>query len=94
MPKLKSPGAKTTAKCLAGLKPKTARIYPTIVLEGTYLAELYEEGKYVPQTEALSMEKLLQKTNMFVTALLQKEFFLGKQLKLKFHLKKAARDTL
>ncbi len=43
-------GAKTTAKCLAGLKPKTARIYPTIVLEGTYLAELYEEGKYVPQT--------------------------------------------
>ena len=43
-------GAKFTAKYLADLKPQTARIYPTIVLDGTYLAELYESGKYVPQT--------------------------------------------
>lgn len=32
------------------LKPDTVRIYPTIVLEGTYLAELYKKGEYLPQT--------------------------------------------
>lgn len=31
------------------LKPDTVRIYPTVVLEGTRLAELYASGKYAPQ---------------------------------------------
>ncbi len=36
----------TLSRCIA-LKPDTMRIYPTVVLEGTYLGELYKAGKYV-----------------------------------------------
>ncbi len=32
------------------LKPDTVRIYPTIVLEGTCLGEMYKKGEYKPQT--------------------------------------------
>ena len=39
-----------TAKRIIALKPDTARIYPTVVLKGTYLAELYEKGVYIPMT--------------------------------------------
>lgn len=38
-----------TAKKLCMLKPETARIYPTIVLENTRLAQLYKSGVYKPQ---------------------------------------------
>lgn len=39
-----------TAKKLIALKPDTARIYPTVVLENTELERLYNAGKYRPQT--------------------------------------------
>ncbi|MGN0523501.1 MAG: elongator complex protein 3 [Eubacterium sp.] len=39
-----------TAKKIINLKPKTVRIYPTVVLKNTYLAELYEKELYKPQT--------------------------------------------
>ena len=39
-----------TAEELAKLQPETMRIYPTIVLEGTQLAQWYEKGIYHPQT--------------------------------------------
>ena len=39
-----------TAEKLIALKPDTARIYPTVVLENTELARLYREGSYRPQT--------------------------------------------
>lgn len=39
-----------TAKKIIALKPKTVRIYPTVVLKNTYLAELYEKEIYKPQT--------------------------------------------
>lgn len=39
-----------TAKKFIAIRPDTVRIYPTIVLEGTYLGELYKENKYFPQT--------------------------------------------
>ena len=39
-----------TCEDIIFLKPDTVRIYPTIVLEGTYLAELYKKGEYSPQT--------------------------------------------
>ena len=39
-----------TAKGIAALQPDTVRIYPTIVLDGTYLGDLYKAGKYTPQS--------------------------------------------
>jgi histone acetyltransferase (RNA polymerase elongator complex component) len=38
-----------TAEVLVKFKPKTARIYPTLVIKGTALAELYKKSKYKPQ---------------------------------------------
>lgn len=43
-------GAVETAEKLIALSPDTARIYPTVVLENTRLAELYRKGEYTPQT--------------------------------------------
>ena len=39
-----------TASKIAELDPDTVRIYPTIVIKDTYLAELYTLGKYLPLT--------------------------------------------
>ena len=39
-----------TARAFVELHPATARIYPTIVLPGTELAELWRAGAYQPQT--------------------------------------------
>ena len=38
-----------TAEKLIALSPDTVRIYPTVVLEGTRLSELYKAGEYKPQ---------------------------------------------
>lgn len=43
-------GARRTASELAALSPDCVRIYPTIVLRGTALGELYLCGEYRPQT--------------------------------------------
>jgi len=45
-----------TAQKLSELKPKTARIYPTLVIKGTALAELFKKGKYKP----LSLERAIE----------------------------------
>ncbi len=42
--------ARKTTKEIIDLKPDTVRIYPTIVLKDTYLAALYDDKKYEPQT--------------------------------------------
>ncbi len=39
-----------TAMALAALHPDEVRIYPTLVVEGTPLAEEYRRGEYIPQT--------------------------------------------
>jgi len=39
-----------TASALLNCKPDTLRVYPTVVLRGTYLCELYEQGRYIPMT--------------------------------------------
>lgn len=44
-------GALETARQLAELHPDCVRIYPTVVLEHTPLAEWYRKGQYSPQTE-------------------------------------------
>ena len=46
-----------TARQFVELKPDTVRIYPTVVLEGTRLAEYYENGMYTPETLEESVEK-------------------------------------
>ncbi|MBE6773208.1 MAG: radical SAM protein [Ruminococcaceae bacterium] len=52
-----------TAESIISLKPDTVRIYPTVVLEGTRLCELYRQGEYRPQTveEAAQLCKRLLK---------------------------------
>ena len=45
-----------TAEKLIELKPKTARIYPAIVLKGTTLGELFKKGRYEP----LSMQDAIE----------------------------------
>lgn len=52
-----------TAADLADLQPDTVRIYPTVVLKGTELAALYEQGVYhpptLPETVSLCADLLL-----------------------------------
>lgn len=47
---------KHTARELAALHPQTMRVYPTLVLEHTPLADRYRNGTYQPQTEAQAIE--------------------------------------
>lgn len=42
--------ALSTARKIAALSPGTVRIYPTLTLRGTPLAELYAAGEYAPPT--------------------------------------------
>lgn len=39
-----------TARQFIGLRPDMVRIYPTVVLKGTLLAQLWQSGRYQPQT--------------------------------------------
>lgn len=57
-----------TAREIVRLKPDTVRIYPTIVLKGTRLERLYNDGKYTPQQldEAITLCVKLQ--NIFNNA--------------------------
>ena len=41
---------RATAERFVGLRPDTVRIYPTVVLEHTKLADLWRQGKYEPPT--------------------------------------------
>lgn len=54
-------GAVYTASEIIKISPSTVRIYPTVVLENTYLAELMRNGEYRPQTleEATKLCSLL-----------------------------------
>ena len=45
-----------TADDIISIKPDTVRIYPTIVLEGTMLGEMYKKGEYKPQTTKEAVE--------------------------------------
>lgn len=50
-----------TMESIIALQPRTVRIYPTVVLPNTYLAELYEKSEYSPQTleEAVELCSIL-----------------------------------
>lgn len=57
-----------TAKKIIALKPSTVRIYPTVVLENTPLAELYRSGEYEPQTVESAAELVAELLLMFYEA--------------------------
>ena len=57
-----------TANQFIGLKPATVRIYPTIVMKGTRLGELYEAGVYQPQTLEEAIELTAHLLTMFDVA--------------------------
>lgn len=50
-----------TAKALIALKPDFVRIYPTLVVQDTYLEKMYKNGQYCPETlqEAVALCKTL-----------------------------------
>lgn len=39
-----------TCEDIISMKPDTVRIYPTIILDGTHLSELFKAGEYKPQS--------------------------------------------
>lgn len=45
-----------TSEDIIAIKPDTVRIYPTIVLEGTMLGDMYKKGEYTPQTTEEAVE--------------------------------------
>ena len=54
-----------TARKIIELRPSTVRIYPTVVLENTPLAELYRQGIYIPQTVDSAAELCAELLLMF-----------------------------
>ncbi len=58
-------GSIETAKKLIALKPDTARIYPTVILEGTELESLYKSGEYMPQSLDEAVELCSELLTMF-----------------------------
>lgn len=57
-----------TAKKIIDLSPDTIRIYPTVVLKDTYLAELYKKELYKPLNAYDSAELCAQLVPMFENA--------------------------
>lgn len=54
-----------TAEKIAELKPDTVRIYPTVILKGTRLAELYLSGEYAPYPFETAAEICADMLEMF-----------------------------
>lgn len=61
-------GAVATAEKIIALSPDTVRIYPTVVLKGTYLAELYKKEIYKPLNAYDSAELCARLVPMFENA--------------------------
>lgn len=57
-----------TAKKIIEQSPDTVRIYPTVVLENTRLAELYRNGDYIPQTVESASDLCAKLLMMFFDA--------------------------
>lgn len=54
-----------TARLIAELRPKAVRIYPTLVMEGTHLWDMYAAGDYKPQTVDEAVDLAVQLVKLF-----------------------------
>lgn len=61
-------GAVNTCREFIALSPDCVRIYPTVVLRGTLLADYYRDGKYKPQTVEQAVELCSKLLCMFRSA--------------------------
>lgn len=57
-----------TAEKIIELKPKTVRIYPTVVIEDTELSELYKKGEYTPYSLEETIDLCAELFDMFENA--------------------------
>lgn len=57
-----------TAGKIIALKPEMVRIYPTLTIRGTRLAQMYESGEYTPQTLDSAAEECAEILCMFEKA--------------------------
>ena len=56
-----------TANKIASLCPKNVRIYPTLVMEGTRLMEMYEKGEYEPQSLLYAVNLAAEVAQIFIS---------------------------
>ena len=61
-------GARQTAEAMIALRPDTVRIYPTLVMRGTRLAEWYAAGRYHPQSLPEAVELCAELLEQFARA--------------------------
>ncbi len=54
-----------TAEKIAAIKPDTVRIYPVVILRGTRLGELFQNGEYVPYSFDTAAEICADMLTMF-----------------------------
>lgn len=57
-----------TARAIAALRPEGVRVYPTVVLRGTELARLWEQGAYQALTVEEAVERCAQVAEIFDSA--------------------------
>lgn len=57
-----------TAERFVALRPDTVRVYPTVILRGTALAELYQRGMYRPYSPEQSVELCARLILLFAKA--------------------------
>lgn len=57
-----------TAESFITLKPDTVRIYPTVIMKNTALADLYTSGKYIPYSLEESVDLCAKLIMMFESA--------------------------
>lgn len=59
-------GALYTANELIKLSPDTVRIYPTVILKGTRLGDLFESGEYVPMDFDVAVNTCSELLSLFI----------------------------
>ena len=57
-----------TARDIISLKPDCVRIYPTLVMEGTHLMDMYKSGEYIPFDLDKTVDLCAQLLTMFHSA--------------------------